>query len=160
MSRPSWPSVPRPVFRTCGVLGALGVGALLTFTACSSGSDGVSVDDAWGRPTAGGTNVAAFYGVITNDSDVQERLVSAASSRCDVTQIHLSTLVDGVMSMAEADRDVLVMDPGESLVLEPGGLHLMCMGLDAALVVGETADATLTFETAGEVDVAVEVEQR
>jgi copper(I)-binding protein len=77
-----------------------------------------------------------------------------------VTQIHLSTIVDGVMSMAEADPGILVMDPGASLVLEPGGLHVMCMGLDAALVEGEIADVTLTFETAGDVEVDIDVEQR
>ena len=45
--------------------------------------------------------------------------------------------------------------PGESSVLQPGGLHVMLMGLKEPLVDGKSYPLTLEFERAGSVDVKV-----
>ena len=47
--------------------------------------------------------------------------------------------------------------PGIALELEPGGLHVMLMGLQAPLVEGESFALTLTFERAGAVEVTVPI---
>ena len=46
---------------------------------------------------------------------------------------------------------------GASLVLEPGGAHLMLLGLEDALRAGEELILTLEFANAGAVDVTVPV---
>lgn len=46
---------------------------------------------------------------------------------------------------------------GETVSLEPGGLHLMMLDLAEPLEVGTTIELTLTFEQAGEVVVTAEV---
>ena len=61
---------------------------------------------------------------------------------------------DGTMSMARIDRLDLPADG--SLVLEPGGYHLMLVDADR-LEVGETVEVTLIWETAGEMAVEAEV---
>ncbi|MNY82483.1 hypothetical protein D3C86_2246100 [compost metagenome] len=43
------------------------------------------------------------------------------------------------------------------MVLAPGGVHIMFMGLKQAFVEGETVAVTLTFEKAGSVEVLLPV---
>jgi copper(I)-binding protein len=54
----------------------------------------------------------------------------------------------------------LPIPAGETVTLEPGGKHIMFMGLDAPLLEGQEFAGTLVFETAGELDVMFKVEDR
>jgi copper(I)-binding protein len=51
----------------------------------------------------------------------------------------------------------LVLGAGETVTLQPGGYHLMMLGLVEPLTVGSTFDIQLVFENAGERTVTVEV---
>ena len=62
---------------------------------------------------------------------------------------------DGKMTMRPAG--VLDVPAGERVVFEPGGLHLMLMGLAAPLREGETFPLTLRFEDGAPVTVTVPV---
>jgi copper(I)-binding protein len=53
--------------------------------------------------------------------------------------------------------DGIPVPAGATVTLSPGGLHLMMMGLKAPLVEGETVPVTLTFATAGTVEIALVV---
>ena len=58
------------------------------------------------------------------------------------------------------DEFVLVDVPaGGKTALEPGGLHVMLIGLKAPLKEGDKFPLTLTFAKAGKVDVEVIVEK-
>jgi periplasmic copper chaperone A len=48
--------------------------------------------------------------------------------------------------------------PNGSVSLQPGGLHLMFMGLNRPLVAGETIPVTLRFAVAGEVTIQLPVQ--
>ena len=50
-------------------------------------------------------------------------------------------------------RNGLTIKPGETVMLKPGGYHIMFTGLTAPLVKGQHVDVTLKFEKAGEVKV-------
>jgi copper(I)-binding protein len=54
--------------------------------------------------------------------------------------------------------DGLEIPAGETVVLAPGGFHIMFMGLKQAFVEGKTVAVTLTFEKAGSVEVLLPVE--
>ena len=54
--------------------------------------------------------------------------------------------------------DGLEIPAGETVVLAPGGFHIMFMGLTQAFVEGESVAVTLTFEKAGSVEVLLPVE--
>jgi hypothetical protein len=56
-----------------------------------------------------------------------------------------------MMTMRTVAR--LAIGPGQSAVLEPGGLHIMLMGLRAPLEKGQTFALTLRFERAGAIEV-------
>ncbi|MEN9416974.1 MAG: hypothetical protein RI988_594, partial [Pseudomonadota bacterium] len=48
--------------------------------------------------------------------------------------------------------------PGKTVELKPGGLHVMLIGIQKPLKVGDSFPLTLRFEKAGEVQVEVPVQ--
>ena len=72
-----------------------------------------------------------------------------------MAHLHESTMKDGVMQMKAVDA--LVLKPGQSLEMKPGGFHIMVMGLKTALKAGETVRLDLQFEHAGRITVDAEV---
>ncbi len=133
---------------------------LLAVVACGE-PGAMEVEDAWGRTSPASANNAAFYVTVHNATSTEQRLVGASSDRCEMVQIHLSEVDDqGVMRMRPADAVVRTIAPGERMSMEPGGLHVMCMGVSAPLVIGEMIPLTLTFESGVAVDLDVVVEDR
>ena len=63
----------------------------------------------------------------------------------------------GEMVMREVEA--VEIPAGEMVMLMPGGYHVMLIDLVAPLEIGQTFDVVLTFETAGDVTVTVEVRE-
>lgn len=123
------------------------------------GSGGISVTDAWARPLPESAPAAAMFLTVENGGDGDDLLVSARSDVCTATELHESSMEDGVMSMRPVTGGIAV-PAGERVVLEPGGLHVMCVGPTAPFAAGTTVSLTLTFDGAGSIDVEVPVEDR
>ena len=68
-----------------------------------------------------------------------------------------TTMGGGMMTMREVER--IELPAGETVVLEPGGYHVMLLDLAAPLELGDTVEVTLTFEVAGDVVVTAEVRE-
>ena len=76
----------------------------------------------------------------------------------NVTEIHLSKMdAEGTMSMER--QDLIGVPAGETVKLEPGGLHVMLMNMVHDLNVGDTFELTLEFQRGGDVSIEVEVKQ-
>ena len=87
-------------------------------------------------------------------------MLQASSDACDVIEIHRTSVdEEGIMRMAPVEGGRLVIPAGETALLDPGGLHLMCVGLRQPLVEGQEASLVLAFEAAGSMEVAVPVRQ-
>jgi copper(I)-binding protein len=148
------------------VVAALAVVALLGPAGCGAGAGGsgsdarIEVADPWGRPTPPRAESAAFYLIVTNPSAVDDRLLGASSERCLTIELHDTTMVDGVMAMRPATEEALVVPAGRELLLEPAGLHAMCIDPPSPLVEGESIPLTLRFDRAGSATVSLQVEQR
>lgn len=104
-----------------------------------------------GQPVGGG-----FF-TIVNDGGDPDRLVSITSPVSDDVQLHTMTMENDVMQMRRL-ADGIDVPAGGSVKLEPGGLHVMFMGIKAPFKEGESFPATLNFEKAGPVDVQFNVE--
>ena len=114
------------------------------------------VADAWARPT-GPSGTTAAYMTIANRGNTADVLKRVRSKKVKSIEMHQATVTaDGVMQMRKVEGG-LPIDAGASLVLEPGGTHLMLLGLDDALKAGEQLLLTLEFANAGPVDVVVPV---
>lgn len=110
----------------------------------------------WARATLTPTQAGAVYFAIVNDGAEAERLLGASTPAAEMAMLH-RTVVDGDVARMEAVGEIEIA-AGASVVLEPGGLHLMLTGLAAPLAEGETFALTLRFARAGEVEVEVLVE--
>jgi len=116
----------------------------------------IAVENAWSRAVPKGTSVGVGYLAIRNEGDEPDRLVSASASLAAETEIHQTTMADGVMRMRPVPDGVPV--PAKSTVmLEPSGYHFMFMGLTQPLKEGDAFPAKLTFERAGSVEVTFQV---
>jgi copper(I)-binding protein len=133
-----------------GVLMVLGA---LLVVSCSGSDGGLEVTEArMGQPT--GPN-AAVYLTVSNNGDQADRLIGAATDVASSIQIHETAMADdGTMSMHEVEG--LDVPAGGTLVLEPGGYHLMLIDAERADV-GETVQVTLDWETAGQMTIDVDV---
>jgi copper(I)-binding protein len=133
----------------------LAVAVALVVSACSSSSDGLAVDDPWGRTSPAAASNGAFYMTLSGGGS-DDVLVSAASDACGMVQLHVTTMSDGVMTMEHLPDGIPV--PADSEVsLEPGGLHVMCMNKQVDLNVGDTIELDLVFESADPMTVDVEI---
>ncbi|GIT90398.1 hypothetical protein JANAI62_01200 [Jannaschia pagri] len=132
--------------------------ATLTAALWADTVDGLSVSQPMLRATAPGAPVAGGYLVITNPTEADDLLVAATIDLDTVgrVELHEMTMADGVMMMSEVEGGIPV-PAGETVVLQPGGLHLMLMGLTGPLEAGATHEVTLTFEQAGEMSVTAPV---
>lgn len=144
-------------------------------------SSPIEITGAWARTSPMMASMGAAYMMIMSTDD--DRLVAAAvdSSIADHAEVHEVVMADGsdtsmgmdmgsdmgsdtTMSMSSGEmvmREVEGIDivAGEMLMMKPGGYHVMLIDLVAPLEIGQTFDVTLTFETAGDVIVPVEVRE-
>lgn len=150
-------------------------------------ADGVTVSGVWARPTAEGAENGAVYLVISATEDDELTGADVPSTVAGEAQLHESTSggatgdtmaddmsdmsaggdmpgdmsddtmgdMGGEMSMQQV-RSIPVT-AGEETLLEPGGYHVMLLGLAEPLVDGATFDLVLDFDRAGEITVTVEV---
>jgi copper(I)-binding protein len=136
----------------------------------------IEVTDAWARTSPAVADAGAAYMVLTNRGDVDDALVSAsvADTVAATVELHETRAAGGMggdmgggggmggsstttpmMEMVPVDR--IDVPAGESVSLEPGGLHIMLLGLVEPLTAGDELELTLTFEVAGDVVATVVV---
>lgn len=124
---------------------------------CTAQDTTLAVSGAWARPALAGEN-SAIYFTIDNPTGEDDTLLAAASPAADMVEVHLSAMnADGTMTMTH--QDSVLISQGAQTVFEPGGLHVMLMGLTADLKPGDTIAFTLTFEKAGELSFEAEVKE-
>lgn len=116
----------------------------------------IEISDGFSRATLPNAPVGAGYITVTNKGTADDTLVSATSPVAGVTQIHEMKMEGDVMKMTELP-DGLVIPAGQSVTLAPGGLHIMFMELKEPLVEGSMVPVTLTFATAGTVEIQLAV---
>ena len=102
----------------------------------------VNITDARAHATVPAQPVGAVYMTISSASPLT--LVQAETNVAKAVQIHNMHKHEGVMQMREVKRPQIAA--GETLVLAPGGMHMMLLGLNRQLKAGEALSLTLRFE--------------
>ncbi len=101
---------------------------------------------------------SAAYLTIENGGDAADHLLEVSSEAATRVELHESFVDEqGIASMRPVDS--LEVPPGGEAYLEPGGLHVMLMGLEATLSVGDSIEIVLRFEVSGEKTVNAVVRQ-
>ncbi|MEQ6903193.1 copper chaperone PCu(A)C [Nocardioides sp. YIM 152588] len=107
-------------------------------------ADAVTVTDPWVKAVDG--EMSAAFGVLTNDSDADVTLVSAETEVSGMVELHETVQNDDGSMAMQAKEGGFAIPAGGEHVLEPGGDHIMLMGLTGALEAGTTVTLTLTFD--------------
>ncbi len=154
---------------------------VLAVIACGDDDAGhgtLTVSDVWARASAGSQATGAVYFTIVGGA-TSDVLVGMAVAPAVAAGVALHETVEtagttmaghemggttmpghemggGLTMRAVSD---VVVPAGDTVVFEPGGYHIMLLGLVEPLVAGETFEVALLFERAGEVVVTVEVRE-
>jgi copper(I)-binding protein len=96
--------------------------------------------DAWIRATPG-SDVAAAYLTLRNVSNKPVTLVAVDSSVASMAMIHETKTENGISRMRPHEQ--LVIPPGKTVKLEPGGLHVMLHGITQPLATGASVPLVL-----------------
>lgn len=129
--------------------------AALLLASCRPNSPAnIEIADSWARATVPNQSSSAAYFTISNMGGEADNLQSVSSPAADAS-IHSTTMDQGVMRMRPVNS--LRIASHSKVVLEPGGLHVMLMGLKHPLAEGSTIEVDLKFRKSGERKVTVAV---
>ena len=123
----------------------------------SSSASGIEVSAAWARPTPAGTTVGAVYLTLRSGDDDALVAVHVDPAIAGGAAVHetMTEGSDGMMTMTPVSA--LALPPGDDVVLDPGGDHVMLTDLAAPLTDGETFPIELEFRDHAPVTVTVVV---
>ena len=139
----------------------LAIIAVATFVAATGASAHeyqlrtLHIDHPFARATPGGARNGAVYLSVENRGNQTDRLVRVSTPLARA-ELHQMSVDAGVMRMRAVDS--AEVKPGDRLVLQPGGYHVMLIDLKRPLQTGDNFPLTLDFERAGAIEVNVEVE--
>ncbi|MCF1453475.1 copper chaperone PCu(A)C [Agrobacterium vitis] len=103
-----------------------------------------------GQPVGGG------FVTINNTGSVEDKLIAISSPRAMRVELHEMVMQGTIMKMRKIP-DGFAIAPGATLQMEPGGYHLMFMGVQMPFKADQTVPVTLTFEKAGKLELAMPV---
>ncbi|THF52131.1 DUF1775 domain-containing protein [Allorhizobium terrae] len=103
-----------------------------------------------GQPVGGG------YVTIENTGAADDKLLSVSSTDAEKVELHEMSMTNNVMKMRKVDGG-LDVKAGGRLEMQPGGYHLMFMGVKKPFAAGDKVPVTLVFEKAGKVDMLLPV---
>ena len=129
------------------------VSIALLLSGCASSGE-VVAQDLWVKSSEMSTKggMTAVYGTVTNNTSQDVVLVGGTTEIAAVVEVHEMSMIGGEMKMQEIDGG-LTIPAGKSIVLEPGGNHLMLMMLTDDLEAGEEISVTFDFDGAEDITV-------
>ncbi len=117
----------------------------------------LQIDHPWIRVTPKGSAVTAGYLTITNKGKMTDYLTGASLEGAGGAEIHQTVVEEGIARMRPVPGGVEI-GPGQTVSLEPNGLHIMFTDLKNSYEADTYFDGTLTFRSAGTVKVEFFVE--
>ena len=125
--------------------------------ASSAWAADIKVENAWIREPAPGQVVVGGFLDITSQKDAS--LIAVSSPVAGMIELHEMSMKDGMMMMRPLN--MIALPKGQTVKLEPGGLHLMVEKLKQPLKAGNMVPLTLKVQTGNRVvEVRVSAEVR
>ena len=128
---------------------------IIAAAACGGQPQVLSVDAGWVRAMPPGAASTAAYLTLRNGTTGSLTIERITAAGFATVEVHETTLADGVMRMRPAGP--IRLAPGESVVLEPGGLHLMLTGAEGTLTAADRVDITFWRDGAAALTVTLPV---
>ena len=150
---------------------ALMILLLAALVACGAPSGpSIQAEEVWARPamaaaeggmTGEGMGMAGTGGVfmlLKNEGKEADRLIGGQTDVAKVVEIHETVMEGDVMKM-QMLADGLEIPAGGEVLLKPGSYHVMLIGLERDLKVGDTFTLELQFEKSGAMVLEVTVRE-
>jgi copper(I)-binding protein len=109
---------------------------------------GIIIENAWVRASeysAAAGGMTGVFAKITNKGNGTVTLIGGSTDAAKMVQTH--EVVDGMMQEKKGGIEIHV---GQTVILEPGDLHVMLMNLTRPIVVGDKINFTFKFDGAPE----------
>ena len=117
----------------------------------------VTVKDAYARAVPPGQMNSASFMMLNNDDEKSVSLVSGSSSVAKVVELHNHINENGVMKMRQVEK---IDIPANGMAhLQPGGLHVMLIGLKKDLMEGDNIDLNLEFSDGSSQELTIPVKK-
>lgn len=148
---------------TCArMIGIAILGAVTALTGCAAASSAtpdtdispaaaassLSVVDPWAKSMQ--TGATSVFGVFANESAQDAVIVSAFSDAAETVELHETVLDESGSTVMRPVSEDLIVPAGGELVFEPGGHHLMLMGLVQPLKPGDVVSVALVLSDGSE----------
>ena len=129
----------------------------LIVTAVLDADQGVlEVKDGWIRQMPPGARTLAAYMTLTNSGKNEIIIKSMSSNLSELTELHTVSMDNDLMKMRKLPE--LVIQPGESIELKQGSMHVMLINVTQSVVAGD--EVQINFELEGRPAVSVSVPVR
>lgn len=116
---------------------------------------GRAVTAAWARAADSGATGGAYLTIVNHDSVTVELVSVATAPLAASAEVHESMQHDGMSHMMP--RTSVSIGARDSLVMAPGGMHVMLNQLTRALTAGDSVPLTVRFSNGDSVLVRVPV---
>lgn len=132
--------------------------SLLLFSAVASAdmAQQVDVNNPYARAAIQQQRNSAAFMTIQNHGD-DASVVGAKSDVAKIVELHTHINDKGIMRMRKIPR--IELPKNQTVTLQPGGLHVMLLGLTRDLKPGEEIDVTLQFADGSAKDLKVPVQK-
>ena len=117
---------------------------LLLFSDLAIGD--IVIKNAWVRAAPSGSKIMAAYMIIDNQTSETITSSKIIANGFEKTEIHTSYVVDEISKMKKLNN--LSIKGSESLVMEPGGLHLMLINPDEVPKRNSNVEILMFFKNA------------
>lgn len=95
----------------------------------------------------------AIYMIIDNGTANDDALIGIAMSGCEAVELHEMKMEGDVMQMHQLEDKHILIPAGQTVTLQRGDRHAMCIGKSGEFTIGQSVPVTLTFQNAGEIKV-------
>lgn len=129
----------------------------LLISACSSSGE-LTILDPWARPAGAGENGAVYF-IISNATNTNDTLLNVRTDLTSDAEIHMS-MKDSNDVVSMQMQNSLPVPAQQEIIFKPGGLHVMLIGLNRDLRIGDTISLTLNFENAGSITIQAPIEEQ
>lgn len=115
----------------------------------------VQVSDAYIRTMPPGRTTTAGFLAVTNNSGQSCQLLGATSTVSKRLEFHEHQHMQGMIKMRPVS--MVVVPAGETVVFEPGALHIMLFNIDAEIQAGDITQMQLITDQCGSISFDAEV---
>ena len=113
------------------------------------------IENPWVRASIVVGHPTAAYMTIVNRAEMPDKLISVKSPKVGKVSIHRTVSEDGITKMHPVGS--ITIPARQSVIFEPGGLHIMLMGITESIDEGTSFPLLLRFERAGNIILTVPV---